>query len=826
MNRKNQLFSFTGLVALGIAVIGGESSAVYGQSATLQKVEINGALIPGGTVGYQATVRATGTGTVTLVGRVRSAGDLWADFDLIEQTIEQGVTTFSSSTVSIPSSFTGNARVMVVATFNEARIGRVRLPFTVTAPVETTVYDAGFNASVALSGRFVSTSGMAKPFTWTWVQADGEDYKQVEIVAANKRNASFTTLPIENFVNLGFDKHEPFGVVGLDAHQVAMSTYTFVVTVTDGKLTRSGKVTVTSGSMAPGLPVVPVGVNAYLKTAGEDEGEITALTENGYNWTIISKPPHSTATIQQPNSRTPYIRPDVEGNYVIQDGKLGTNITLIASTYTGGEFCAICHGPGNNVGLRDIVTPWSGTGHATFMKRGLDGELGQYYNQNCLSCHAVGYNPAPAANNNGLDDVARLIGWTFPAEKKPGTFDAQPFQIKAMANVQCESCHGPGSRHPGANSVTLNTAMCATCHQDGHFHTRVEQWERSAHALPYEHVSEEEGTSGTCARCHAPTGFVDVGKRMAYLGQDIVTASRTNNYATGIGKLSCQTCHDPHHGFDNPDRKQLRVYDQVVLGNPAAAGHVVLQNQGSSATCMYCHNTRRFPYQISAGNPQYRGTRSGVISGPHESTASEIFSGLAGIEYNATMGNTFHTYAANCVMCHMYPNPAATTAGHNKVGDHTFSMSYMDGDTKVENLDTCNQCHAGAFTVDKFDFKSLAAKDWDGNGEVSGVQTETQGLLDRVRTLLETSGVQSIQNEAGFYTGFRTNGLSADAVIRDAQFKAAWNWMMINRDGSKGVHNPLYTIRLLQNTFTDLSTNYHGDASRTLTNEFPSAVLR
>lgn len=794
--------------------------------ATLSKVNVKGNLVPGGTVQYTAVINSDESGMLKLVGKVSSSTGFTAEFDVIEQSISSGKTKLTSNTVAIPSTFAGPARVVVTATFKGVKIGRVNKQFTVVGPISVTEYDAGFDAEVELDGRLLNTDGMTAPIAFAWTQTDTDDEKQLDINNANAAVASITTLPLEHFINLEVDELEPFGVVGIDTHQVEMSTYHLRLVASDGSISRTGTWTVVSASMSPGHKVVPVGVSAHLKTAEVEEVSETAAADTAYNWTITSQPPGSSAALLQANTRTPSLRPDVEGNYTISDAVLGTNITLVAATYTGVDFCNICHGPDNNVGLRDIVTPWSGTGHASFLQKGLDGELGAYYNENCIKCHTVGYDKTPTANNSGFDDVAASIGWKFPATKAPGTYDAQPAAIKALAGIQCESCHGPGSRHPGSDGVTLNTAMCATCHQDGHYHTRVEQWEQSPHARPYEIVSEEEGSNGTCARCHAPMGFVDVSKRIAYDGLDMVTASKTNNYARGTGKLACQTCHDPHHSFDNDDRHQLRIYDEVVLGNPGAAGYVLLQDQGASASCMYCHNTRRLPFQLSGGNPQYTAQRSGNLAGPHESTAAEIFSGLGGVEYGVAMGNTFHTYGANCVMCHMYPNPGATDPGHNKVGDHTFAMKYMDGETEVENLATCNQCHAGAFEVDKFDFKSLAAKDWDGSGDVAGVQTETQGLLDRVRVLMETSGMIANTNEAGLYTGFKTNGLSADPVIKDAQQKAAWNWMMINRDGSKGVHNPLYTIRLLQNTYTDLSTNYYGDVNRTFINEYPDASLR
>ena len=83
-----------------------------------------------------------------------------------------------------------------------------------------------------------------------------------------------------------------------------------------------------------------------------------------------------------------------------------------------------------------------------------------------------------------------------------------PAALQNKSNIQCESCHGPGSQHPGPASTSMDVAVCATCHQDGNHHTRVEQWERGPHSFPYFLVSEEEGTRESCAKCHSTTGFV------------------------------------------------------------------------------------------------------------------------------------------------------------------------------------------------------------------------------------------------------------------------------------------------------------------------------
>jgi hypothetical protein len=777
----------------------------------------------GGGVNYNFTLDTITNGALSVTGSIK-LGTWKADFPALNNTQSVGTTLITGPSVNIPSNVQGDAVMKVIVKYNKKTITKRSVLVTISAPppppsgpTNVSVMDVGFENVVTLDGTKVNTAGLGTPLTYAWTQTAG---MPATLSATDAAMPTFTTGHLTNFVDMAENFGDIDGI-GLDAEQVTESTYKFQVVVTGNSLSRTGVYTVVCASASPKQPNVPVGLLAYFKA-----------DTNSTDWTLVSKPLGSTATLINPTSLTPALRPDVEGTYIIQDNVTGQIRTNTAASWTGVEFCNICHGPNNNVGLVDIVTPWSKTGHATFMKEMINGEHGLYYKESCIGCHSVGYNKTPSADNNGFDDIAAATGWQFPSTIKPGNWESMPLELQRMGNIQCESCHGPGSRHPGETSVSLNVAVCAQCHQDGHYHVRVAQWENSPHFKGFKEVSEEEGENSTCARCHAPDGYVDVAKRVAN-GQNIVTASATNNYATGVGELICQGCHDPHHTFDNPDRHQLRFYDEVVIGAPAAAGSIVLTNVGTSATCMYCHNSRRLPYQLSSAsntNSQYyKSTRSGNISGPHDSPVSEVFNGL-GSTVTQPLGNTFHTVGGSCVGCHMYGD---ANAGHdwsitdtNRMGAHTFNMYYVDGTNKVENVAACNQCHAGAFAVDKFDFKSAAAKDWDGSGTTDGIQTETQGLLNRVRVLLETTGLIANTNADGTYSGFKTNGLSATATIKDAQLKSAWNWMLINRDASKGVHNPLFTIRLLQTTYTELSTNYYNDATRTFTNEFPNAVLR
>jgi hypothetical protein len=97
----------------------------------------------------------------------------------------------------------------------------------------------------------------------------------------------------------------------------------------------------------------------------------------------------------------------------------------------------------------------------------------------------------------------------------------------------------------------------------------------------------------------------------------------------------------------------------------------------------------------------------------------------------------------------------------------------------------------------------------------------------------KTNYVTTVDNTIGSYvTGFGTAvdyyglGNTNNVKLVEAQRKAVWNWLVQYREGSWGVHNTQYSVRLLQTTYTDLSTNFNNDVSKTFQNAFPKAFLR
>ncbi|MGD1019583.1 MAG: hypothetical protein ABSA12_09715 [Verrucomicrobiia bacterium] len=893
------LLKRVGAVVVALATLIALPTHAAPAGAQLGTVEAVGSLTSGSELSYKFDLNVL-TNAGSLVVKATIVGKKFkATFPVLtNSTLLVGSNDVSGTSVQIPSTFTGAAVMHVTATFSKKKIGSQILDVAITAPssnsnpssltVSTNLYDVGFENSVTLDGSIVPTSGLAGTLTYVWSQTSGNT---VALSTNGVVATSFVTDALTNFVTMTGSSNsiyysyvaggvtnqqyvEPehrFGRlagISLDNQQASEATYGFKVLVSNGSVTRTGVFTVACSLQTPAQPNIPVGVTAFYKG-----------TTSSTNWSLVSQPAGSVTTLTHTNGLIAALRPDVEGVYVIQDNVTGKTVTNTAASWTGVQFCMICHGPGNNVNQPDIVTPWSQTEHSTMAERGVDGVLGSFYNESCFQCHTVGFNQSPAATNNNFYAVQQQLGWAFPKVLQAGNYAAMPAQLQNLANIQCENCHGPGSRHPGSPSVSLDAKVCASCHQDGTHHVYPEQWEVSPHSGGYESISDSEGFSASCARCHSPAGFISVvTNRFPAVAAAITNAAGLTAVAMGSGPLTCQVCHEPHNTFGDTtgNRHQLRVYDTVQLGNPLLTNSptvyvglgddlttanlqltnstITVTNAGLSAACMVCHNAREWPTQIqvsgSSINKMYYMTTT-----PDMSTAGEIFAGLGAYDYGQTMGNSFHTYLADCQTCHMYVLPAPSSTGvpqaaisingvvtnvttalydqyANLLGSHTFEVDYQsvgaNGVTNdVQNIAACNQCHASfAPTVSSFDYAPANFQNYDGNtnGAIEGVQTQTHTLMSNLATLMYATGLSNtIAHGDTIYFG---GGYSTNATLAAAQRQAAWNWNLENFEGSFGVHNTQFTIRLLQSTYTDLSTNYYGDPTRTFLNAYPHAVLR
>jgi hypothetical protein len=497
-------------------------------------------------------------------------------------------------------------------------------------------------------------------------------------------------------------------------------------------------------------------LNVGIETKVFLEGSSTVTLVNP-QWTLLSAPGGSTATLgttkdMDTSNQIITFTPDVEGAYKIafSDGVAADTVTINAALYfgvSGGVVaCQTCHS--------DTYTKWTTTLHSTAAARGFDGSLSSHFNQSCLDCHTTGNDPNAA--NDGFDDFP----FVFPDSLYPGVnaqlIAAYP-DAMARSNVQCEACHGPGSGHLGQITdskidVTLNSDVCAYCHENGTHEIKPLQWDTSVHANgPYQFAGPSRYT---CTPCHNGEGFIQYVKGQPQSADVIVP-------------ITCATCHDPH---SKENSHQLRLVSATLQN-----GYVF---NGEGGLCANCHQART--EAVSYVNDYLSHTSH---YGPHHGPQADMLSAQNAYTWGQSLGTSPHLYVTEnaCIDCHMYNIPAPLGQIPN-VGGHTFAMVSSTGE---ENVESCNQdgCHSGITTFEEKKFFLNGNADLDGDGVANGLQIEVQGLLDTLAMHLPPYGSTDIGdidstwtlNEAGAY----------------------YNYGMVNDDRSLGIHNARFTVELL-----------------------------
>jgi RHS repeat-associated protein len=194
-------------------------------------------------------------------------------------------------------------------------------PATVTISTidSAPVANAGPNQSITVTGTVqlngsASTDVDGNALTYSW---------------------SFLTLPLGSHATLS----NPNAVMPTFVADV-LGTYVAQLIVNDGFLNSTpATVTITSGDVAPVANPGPaqtanIGTIVNLTGSASTDSDNQPLT---YQWSLLSKPAGSMATLSQPTSETPNFTPDLSGNYVVQlivnDGFLSsTPATVVIST--------------------------------------------------------------------------------------------------------------------------------------------------------------------------------------------------------------------------------------------------------------------------------------------------------------------------------------------------------------------------------------------------------------------------------------------------------------------------------------------------------------
>ncbi|MBK8975397.1 MAG: carboxypeptidase regulatory-like domain-containing protein [Planctomycetes bacterium] len=638
------------------------------------------------------------------------------------------------------------------------------------------------------------------------------------------------------------DRWAVLGIEPLALEEAAATS--FEVTVTTSSGTYKGDVDVhvaaTFASATSGLRNVPVGIPVLF--GGKDQAS--------YDWSL-SVPTGSTATLTDGMTRFPYFVPDRGGAFTVSvtDTTVTPNetvdIEVFAAPWVGGitgmdangrpetSCAATCHATLYNEQFVD----WANSGHAEIFTSQVN--EGGHYGPNCFTCHTVGYDPD--VSNGGIDDstgYADFLSAIFPngqSHPDPDNWETvltnHPNQAM-LANIQCENCHGPngsGGAHanPMASGARASTSasVCATCHGEPPRHGRYQQWQESGHGNFQ--LAIDEGTSGSCAKCHTAQGFLN------WAAQDFDTGY--NPPAVDINEIqpiTCVVCHDPHNVgtiSGNSTNAPMRVQGD----SPALLGGFTAYGIGKGAQCIVCHNTRR-------------GEANEVITttpdrAPHGGAQGDVMMGYNAFFVSVGVRGSHALIEDSCVTCHISLSPPPAEFSYNLSGtNHSFAA----------NTSICGDCH-GSFTASalqgvvearlhalqeeiqatilaEMTFHTTNSRSLRITGSVGGTST-TVDLTDTANVsaieLIESHGRTAINitisgvhyEEVQLSAGIRIVAAGVEngrflantfSSVEDILARVCWNYNLVHADSSKGVHNPGWVTEIMAATEQQLATNW------------------
>ncbi len=547
-----------------------------------------------------------------------------------------------------------------------------------------------------------------------------------------------------------------------------------------------------------------------------------------YDWTL-TVPGGSSAALVDATGQNPDFTPDVAGMYAVTVTDEATTEAVTLNVYVGtwrgiitGEdtagnptvegSCTGCHG--------DTVAAWAQTGHAEIFKNTLN--TNTHYGESCFACHTVGFDLE--ADNGGIDEAPDYQAFLDSGLINSGD-DTAYAQVLAQfpetakhTNIQCENCHGPqdSSAHMQGVRGGISSDTCATCHGEPLRHARFQQWQLSKHA-DYE-LAVEEGQSGTCSKCHSGNGF------LAWLPVLIGTTPGDINDPVEVTwtedqthPQTCVTCHNPHASGDvSGNDNNATVW--ISGDTPELLAGFTATDVGRGAICMTCHNTRRGLRNDSTWEETTDRDRA-----PHSGAQTDILMGEN--VYMMEVGERgYHSQLDDsCATCHMEATPPPPDLAYNLGGtNHTFYASN----------DICADCHSvitaedvqGPVEMMLTEIHHQLNEAWEmvADGALAGGNTidlDGDATIEDASEIMavafsETRGRQALiftlsdSMEYGPYGVGNISVVPPDGgepydiwtIAPDNLLKSGWNFLLVESDGSLGVHNPDFAEEILETT--------------------------
>ncbi len=658
-------------------------------------------------------------------------------------------------------------------------------------------------------------------------------------------------LPEGGFVGGLQDRFQVVGIDPFSLEEAGLVTLKLTVTTDSGSYSDTVEIhTELPWKIAPGIENVPVGIPVLL------HGKV----QTAYDW-ALTPPSGSTATLDDGAIQNPSFTPDIAGTYRLTVTDEGAASTVAIDVFAAGSWtgvitgqdaggrpvsdpgCTSCH---DGVTAPDAFTPWAETGHAEIFTVNLN--TSTHYGERCFPCHTVGFDPEVA--NGGIDDApdyaafldAGLLNnpddnWTTMLADFPAT--------ARLANIQCENCHGPQSgAHAdeditdGDARVSLASNVCAVCHGEPLRHARYQQWQLSRHSN-FE-LAIDEGDSASCSRCHTGQGFLTwlpqlvAGDPGDIVDPDPGTEENEAIYWTAdtVQPQTCVTCHDPHNiGTTTGTGTDATV--RIFGDTPVLPAGFVATGMGNGALCITCHNSRRGLYNDAvADSIPFEDGRA-----PHGSSQGDIVMGQNAFFVSVGVRGAHSLIEDTCVKCHMEETPPPELLSYNQGGaNHTFFAS----------IDICSNCHTSvdgeslqAATESEVDalidetesaitdlmnaqLASTPVTLWNSSTPPAQLITIPLGSTVSVDNFGSSRGRQAMDVTVGvetFSVQLRRVTIGDAGVPFDSAnnlfsnynegvviLKAGWNILLVENDGSFGVHNPSFSNGVLGSSRTVVLT--------------------
>ena len=203
-------------------------------------------------------------------------------------------------------------------------------------------------------------------------------------------------------------------------------------------------------------------------------------------------------------------------------------------------------------------------------------------------------NPAFEGATFVKDDKTCAVCHEDSLKEYSHTRHAQALRGGAGKAADCESCHGPRSKHVQNPTKELDhrnlsaadqSAVCLQCHEGGH---RM-GWKGGAHASAevscsschyvMERRSEKalltrERSADTCTQCHA-----DVTAKMQKL----------SHHPVREGRMDCSSCHNVHGSGGPSGLKAATVNETCYTCHAEKRGPFVFEHAPARESCASCH---------------------------------------------------------------------------------------------------------------------------------------------------------------------------------------------------------------------------------------------